>query len=120
MLTELHGLPSHVAAFRATGTITGAEYKEVAIPVMDRIAASHESMNFLVLLETNLSDINLGAWARDIGAGFKYFNKWKRLAIVSDQDIMAKIPSGISSMIPGEIRGFKLSELEGAKKWVAG
>ena len=51
--------------------------------------------------------------------GLKHFRGWKKIAIVTDERAVETFTNKFSFAIPGEAKGFKLSEFETAKQWVA-
>jgi hypothetical protein len=112
-------MPSHVAAFRATGEVTKQDYETVVVPLVDAVTTKHGHIHFLLVLETNVSNITLGAWWEDILMGLKKFTKWKKIAIVSPQEWVDKFSTVFSALVPGESKGFAPDEMETAKVWVA-
>ncbi|MGN6211691.1 STAS/SEC14 domain-containing protein [Parafilimonas sp.] len=119
MLTKITDVPDYVAAFKATGEIDKDDYKNVLMPEIERIDKAHGHIHFLYVLETPVKNFSVGAWIEDAWTGLKHFRGWKKIAIVTDEHAVEAITDKIGVMIPGETRGFKLSELEAAKKWVA-
>ncbi len=119
MIEIITGLPAHVAAFKATGKVTKDDYQKVLMPEVDRVAKKSGKLSFLLLLETNVSNFTLGAWADDILIGIKHITHWEKIAIISNQDAVKKITDVFGHLVPGEYKGFKIAELEAAKKWVS-
>ena len=118
MLEEIRGLPEHVVGIRATGNITKDQYDQVFIPAIEKVAKEHKNINLLLLLETDIGDYSGGAWVKDMLTGFKYFSKWNRVAIVTDQKFVEKATDMFSAIVPGEYMGFSIAELEKAEMWV--
>lgn len=119
MISLIQDVPSHVAAFRASGEVTKEDYEALVLPVVDNIAKQHGHIHFMLVLETNVSNFTIGAWWEDILLGLKKFTKWKKIAIVSNQEWVDKFTTLFSPLMPGESKGFALDELETAKEWVA-
>ena len=115
MLTKITDVPDYVAAFKATGEIDKDDYKNVLMPEIERIDKAHGHIHFLYVLETPVKNFSVGAWIEDAWTGLKHFRGWKKIAIVTDEHAVEAITDKIGVMIPGETRGFKLSELEAAK-----
>jgi hypothetical protein len=118
MLTILKDVPPNVAGFHATGIVKAEDYTKVAIPEIDRVANLYNKINFLMLLDTDISNYDIGAWIKDIGVGIKHLTKWNKMAIVSDQDWVNKISEVIGYVIPGNVKSFPRAEYEFAKEWV--
>lgn len=124
MLQLITDLPPHVVGVRATGEVTKADLDSVLIPAIDDLAQRHDSVHYLLVLDTNLSNWTAGAWLADTWAGLKHLPTWMssktRIAVVSDKESLNKLNNMVSKLVPGEIRGFRSEELETAKQWVIG
>lgn len=119
MIEVIHGLPSHVSAFRATGIVTRADYHNVINPHVKNVAASFGKINYLLILETELNNYTLGAWIEDGLLGFRHYSKWKKLAIVTENDSIKKFTDNFGFLIPCPTRGFKMEDLIAAKEWIS-
>lgn len=119
MLTKIEDVPDYVAAFKATGEVNKNNYETLLLPELERVDKMHGHIHFLLVLETPVKNFSIGAWLEDIWAGIKHFRGWKKMAIVSDENLVKSITDKISFFIPGKTKVFKLSETDIAKKWVA-
>lgn len=119
MLQIIQGLSENVVGVQATGKVTKQEYEQVMIPALDALSKKVEKMSLLLLLETDISHFTPGAWMDDMLMGLKHFTKWNRVAIVTDQKGVQKFTNIFSNFVPGQYKGFPISELEIAKNWVA-
>lgn len=119
MLQLIEDLPDNVAGVRAINAVTEDDYKQVLLPALEALHKRKGKLNLLIVLETDVSNYTIGAWINDVKAGFKYFNKWHRVAIVSDQKFVQKFTDAFSLIAPGEYKGFSMAELAIAKLWVA-
>lgn len=119
MLELIKDLPPHVIGVRATGKVTAHDLEEVVMPAVDRLVATTDKIHYLLVLENDIGDWSLGAFASDAGMGLKYFSKWSRIAVVSDQKNVRQFTDLFSSMVPGESKGYAPGELEQAKAWVS-
>jgi SpoIIAA-like len=119
MLQKLNGLPSYVAAVRATGEVSKDDYERILVPELDRVSSQHGHIHFLMVLETPVKEFSLGAWTQDIVEGVKHYRGWKKVAVVTDQTGIEKLVGALSAIVPGESKGFPLARLEEAKTWVA-
>lgn len=118
MIDILTDLPPHVIGFRATGKVSKQDYEEVLMPAVDNQAKLFKKINFLLLIDTDISNYTLGAWMDDALIGLKHFSHWHKVAIVSHYDSIKKITDIFGHLVPGIYKGFRISELEEAKKWV--
>src|SRR6186997_954739 len=119
MLTILHDLPPHVVGVRATGAITKQDFDEVLKPALDALVKRTGRINYLLLLETTVSNFTIGAWIDDIGMGLKHFTHWNRIAVVTNEKFVEKFSDAFTFLVPGQSKGFNLSELAKAKEWVS-
>lgn len=119
MLQHLKELPPYVAGFKASGKITWDDFKNVAIPAIDKVAGQYRQINFLMLLETDIGNMTAGAWTQDMITGIKHLSKWNRMAIVSDQENVRSLSEAAGKIMPGEVKAYPLSDLEAAKAWVS-
>ncbi len=119
MITKMINIPDHVAGFTAIGEVTKDDYTQVVNPEIERVLSQHGHIHFLLELQTGTGNFTAGAWMSDALIGLKHLTKWKKMAIVSDQKAVEKITDIISPIMPGETKGFSLSELEAAKQWVS-
>jgi SpoIIAA-like len=119
MIEVLKDLPPYIAAFKTTGKVTKEDYEKVVIPFIDRVAKKYGKINFLLCLETDVSNYTAGAWMDDAFIGIKHFTHWNKIAIVSQQDSVKKITDLLGNFIPGETKGFKTDDLAAAIYWVS-
>lgn len=112
--------PDNVAAFRAMGEVTKKDYEDVVIPAIDAMIQKHSEINFLLELDTDISNFTAGAWWEDMMLGLKNLGKWNKAAIVTDSDNIIKFTEVFSYIAPGEHKGFKKENLIDALMWVEG
>lgn len=118
MFSIIDDLPNTVVGVKATGTIDKSDFEKVLIPALQALADRTGKINYLLQLETDISNFTFGAWLDDAKLGLKHFRQWHRVAIVTDQKGVEKFSDVFSFLVPGEYKGFPLRELERAKKWV--
>jgi len=119
MLQLMTDAPPHTVGVRAVGKVDKEEYESILLPALEKAIKQYGELNFIMVLETDVGNFSAGAWLDDIKAGLKYFTKWNKIAIVTDQKPVQKITDFISALIPGEAKGFPVSDIELAKAWVA-
>ena len=119
MLLLMTDVPSHVVGARAVGKVDKADYESKLLPEFERVAKEHSKINFIMVLETGVGNFTPGAWMDDVKAGIKHFTKWNKIAIVTDQTAVQKVSDLLSAIIPGEIKGYPISDVELAKAWVS-
>ena len=119
MIEIIQGLPSNVAAFNATGKITGKDYDEIINPIVKNIYKEFGKINYLLVLNTSLNLYSLEAWLKDGILGFVYFTEWKKIAIVSNKQSIKTFTDIFGKLLPGSTRGFMMEDLDTAKHWIA-
>ena len=119
MLLLMTDVPSHVVGARAVGKVDKADYESKLLPEFERVVKQHGKINFIMVLETSVGNFTPGAWMDDVKAGIKHFTKWNKIAIVTDQGAVQKFTDFFSAIVPGEAKGYPLSDIELAKAWVS-
>ena len=119
MLELISNLPAHVVGVRAIGDVHKDDLENVLLPALEEQVAKFDAIYYLLLLETDVKNWDLGAWLSDVKAGIKHLTKWTKIAVVTDQEGVQKFTDLFSKVTPGEARGYPLSELEIATKWLS-
>ena len=78
----------------------------------------------LAFVLTDYQGLGHGAWIEDMKTGMEAWvrnhSAWKRFALVTDVEWVAKAMRAFAWMAPGEVRVFGIGELDAAREWVAG
>ena len=119
MIEIINDLPENVVGFRATGKVTKEDYEEILIPAVDAQSKKFAKINFLLWLDTDVSNYTFGAWVDDALVGLKHLTHWHKVAIISHYNTITKITNIFGHLVPGIYKGFQTNEIETAKKWVA-
>jgi SpoIIAA-like len=119
MIEVIHGLPSYVTAFRATGIVTREHYLIIINPLVKSVVTAFGKVNYMLVLNTSIRNYTTGAWIEDALLGIRYFNKWKKIAIVTEKDEVKKFTDTFGKLIPPQTKGFKLEDLSIAKQWIS-
>lgn len=119
MITTIPQTPDNVAAFRATGEITKEDYENCIYPQVKAKINQFQELNFLLLIETEISDFSFGALLDDAALGIKHLTKWNRVAIVTDQVGIKNFTEIFGVLVPGEYETFPIDDLENALFWCA-
>jgi hypothetical protein len=123
MIEPLEGMPPGTIGFRATRHVTRDEYRDVLLPAM-RDAAEAGEVRMLFVIGPGFEKFEIGALAEDtktgLTLGLGHLRSWKRTAIATDVEWIAKASHMFAWMAPGELNVYPLDQLEEAKAWVAG
>lgn len=120
MIQYMDDLPSNIVGFKAIGEINESDFEDTVMPKVKELIERTDKLNYLLVLETSVTNFTLGAWMKDVTMGIKHLTKWNRAAIVSDVDAIRKFTDFFSYLMPGEFKGFEHKDLQVAIDWVAG
>ncbi|MES2848986.1 MAG: STAS/SEC14 domain-containing protein [Bacteroidota bacterium] len=119
MISTITDVPENVAAFRATGDVDKGDYNNVVIPVVDALVKKQGSINFMLVLDTSLTNFSAMALMKDLGIGLKHFTKWHKMAIISESGAIKTFTDLFSYVAPGQAKGFTHAQMEEATRWVS-
>jgi SpoIIAA-like len=123
VIEPLEDMPEGTFGFRATGSLSRDEYRDVLLPRMKSAAEAGE-VRMVFAIGPEFDRFEPGALVEDtkvgITLGIGHVRAWKRTAIVTDVDWIANAIHLMGWLTPGEIMVRGLDELDEAKAWVAG
>ena len=119
MLKIITDLPNNVLGVSAEGKITGTDYETILIPAVEEKFKTNKKIKLLYHLGNNFSGFDLNAMLDDAKIGMKHLSSWDKVALVSDHQMINTFAKFFGYLLPCEIRIFKDTELEVAKKWIA-
>lgn len=119
MISQIQDIPDNAVGFTAFGEVTKEEFQKTLIPVVDDLIKRTGQINFLLYLDTDISNFTAGAWFEDAMLGLKNLAKWHRAAIVSDSAAVISFTNAFSYIIPGEFKGFPKEHYTEAMAWVS-
>jgi SpoIIAA-like len=103
VLETLEGMPEGVVGIRATGRVTGDDYRTVFVSALDRALEQGGKARLLYELGGDYEGYDAGGLWQDLRLGATHFTSFERIAL-----------------IPGEVRLFGLADRDAAVDWVAG
>jgi SpoIIAA-like len=122
MIERIEEMPPGTIGLRAAGELTREDYREVLEPVLREGVQSGELRLLFTL--TDFEGLAPGAWIEDaktgLGAWVRHYSAWKRFALVTNVEWVARAMRAFTWLAPGEVRVFDLGELDAAREWVAG
>jgi len=122
MIERMNDMPAGTVGLRAWGKLSKADYRDLLEPTLREAAESGELRLLFVL--TDFEGLEPGAWIEDVKTGLevlvRHHSVWKRFALVTDVDWVAKATRTFAWLIPGEARIFDLEDLDDARAWVTG
>ncbi len=122
MIEVLTDMPDGVTGIRASGRISGEDFRAFA-PTMETLGAAKE-IRIVEVIAPDYEGFGPGGLAEDLKMGFgtllQHHSAFKRIAVVSDKDWVRHTMHALGWMVPGEVAVFGLDELGEAKEWAAG
>ena len=118
MIELLDDLPTGTIGFRAVGTVTAADYREVLDPAIHAAVAEHGRLDFVIVIDDEFDHYSLGAMLEDAKLLGRPLSSWDRAAFVTDRDVLTGIAVAFGGLVPGEFRVFPLARLDDAIAWV--
>jgi hypothetical protein len=122
MIERIEGMPAGTIGLRASGELTKEDYTDVLEPALKE-GVDVGGIRVLFLLES-FDGLAPGAWIEDVKTGlrvwFREHKSWRRMALVTDVEWIAKAMRAFAWMAPGEIEVYPLAEVDAARAWVAG
>ncbi len=121
MVKRIEGMPPGTIGLEASGELSKADYSEVMEPALREALESGEIRMLFRL--TDFKGLGHGAWFEDLktglGLGYGHHSAWKRSAIVTDVEWVAKAYALFTWVTPGEVQIFDLGQIDEARDWVA-
>ena len=122
MIERMDGMPAGTVGLRASGKLSKEDYTDVLEPALREGVESGELRLLFVL--SDFDGIETSAVPEDFKTGlqawFRDHSAWKRFALVTDAEWVAKAMHMFAWLTPGEVLIRDLDGLEEARSWVAG
>jgi hypothetical protein len=119
MLKRIADMPAGTLGFEAIGEVEDDDWEEAVEPLLrDEIAAGRK-LRLLYLFGTQSQELEGDAMKAGAGFRARHASSFERVAVVSDEDWAPAALRVLSALLPGKVRGFAVSELAEAKRWVA-
>ena len=122
MIEVLPDMPQGVTGIRISGRLRGDELRE-ARPTIEEMLKAGE-VRIVEVIDSDYEGFGPGGLVEDVKLGFgtvlPHHSAFRRIAVVSDKEWVARTLHALAWMVPGELAVFGLDELEHAKQWAAG
>ena len=119
MITPYEDVPDAVAAFRAAGEVTAADYENVLVPAVEDKLGRHKKISLLYHLGPDFTGFTAGAMWDDTKLGFSHLAAWDKIALVSDVPWIRHMVEAMGFIIPAKTRVFDNDHLDEAMAWVS-
>lgn len=122
MIERINEMPTGTIGLRASGKLSKDDYTGVLEPALREGVESGELRLLFVL--TDFDGLDAAAIPEDMKTGLQAWvrghSAWKRFALVTDVEWVAKAMHMFTWLTPGEVLIRDFNGLEEAKAWVAG
>jgi stage II sporulation SpoAA-like protein len=119
MLKQMYDMPVGTIGFEARGDVDDDDFEDVVAPVLRREIASGRKVRLLYLLGPQLEDFDGDVVKEEMKFAARHTTAYERVAIVSDESWLGPALRMLSILVPGQLRGFPVAQLQSAKNWVA-
>jgi hypothetical protein len=119
VLERIPDVPEPVLGFRASGELTGDDYRNVLLPAVETALQNRDKLRLLYVLGEDVTGFSAGAAWQDTKVGMEHVTRWEKIAVVTDQEWLRRSVNVFGYLIPGEIKAFPATEEADARTWVA-
>jgi hypothetical protein len=119
VLERITDLPDSVLGFKASGELTGDDYRTVLVPAVEAALERQEKLRLLYVLGDEVTGFSPGAAWQDTKVGMAHFTKWEKVALVSDKEWLRHSVNIFGYLIPGEIKAYSTEQEAAARTWIA-
>ncbi len=121
MIERIEDMPAGTIGLRASGKLTRDDYRQVLEPALKAGIETGELRLIFVL--TDFAGLEAAVVPEDLKTGlsawFGHHSAWKRFALVTDEEWVAKAMHMFAWMTPGDVMICDLNQFEDAKAWVS-
>ena len=118
MLRPVSDMPIGTIGFEAVGEVEDDDWEHAVEPVLRREIADGRKVRLLYVLGPEARDVEGDAMSADVGFRARHATSFDRVAVVSDEDWIRPALRALSFLLPGKARGFRVRELDEAKRWL--
>ncbi len=118
MIKVIQNIGKDVIGFELSGVVSGDDYEKILVPAVEKKLQEGDGLKVLYHVGKDFDSYELKAMYDDTKVGFKFFGKWKKIAVVSDVEWIIHGAKIFSFAVSGEIRTFSNMEIDAAKKWL--
>ncbi len=121
MLERISDLPDSVVGIRASGEVTGDDYRNVLTPAVKEALESGHKVRLLYVLGEDVKGLGFTAGAawQDTKVGLGHYSSWEKVAVVSGKEWLRHSVDIFGYLIPGEVKAFTPAGEAEARTWVS-
>jgi len=115
----LEGYPPDVIAVEATGHITGEDYENKLIPLVNERIKAEGKVNLLYVIGPDFKGFSGAAMWDDAKLGLLHFSDFAHIAVVTDVEWIRLGVRMFAPLMPAKVKLFDVAELDAAKAWIS-
>jgi hypothetical protein len=121
VLERILDLPESAVGIRASGEVTGDDYRTVLIPAVEAALQGGHKVRLLYVLGEDVKGLGFTAGAawQDTKVGLGHYSSWEKVAVVSGKEWLRHSVDIFGYLIPGEVKAFTPAEEAEARSWVS-
>lgn len=119
MITKINDVPETLVAFRASGEVQADDFKNLVMPEVSKFTDTYNYLNYMLVLDTDISNFSIGAWLNDMVLGLQELKNWHRAAIITDNDLIDSATKLFNTVTIGEFKVFKHKDIDEAIQWAS-
>jgi hypothetical protein len=118
MLSIDNNMAGNVVSVKAAGTISGRDYKEILIPVLEEKIARFGKVRVLYTIGRDFSGVTIGAIWSDAKTIIRHLNSVERAAVVTDVRWMINLTRLFSVILHYPVKAFIMEMAVEAEAWI--
>jgi hypothetical protein len=118
-VTVIEGLPDRAVGFSVEGVVTARDYAEVIRPLVEKKLETHAKIDLLYRIAPGFERFSAGAMWHDASLGLQHLTDFRRVAVVTDVEWIARATRLFAPLMPAEVQVFPDRDLAEAKAWLA-
>src|ERR1700710_2026340 len=105
-------IPPGTIGFEAVGEVDDDDFEDTVEPVLRQVIADGRQVRLLYLLGTRLHEYEGDALKQEMKFAVRHPTAYERIAVVSDEEWLRPALRLLSVLVPGQLRGFRVAELQ--------
>lgn len=118
MIELIKGRPDGILEFHASGKIGASDYENVIAPAVDQALEQHDNVRMLYMTTKEFEGYTAGAAFEDARLGFRHWQGFDRVAVVTDSEAVKIAINLFSFSMPCPVKVFEVDELDEARMWL--
>jgi hypothetical protein len=119
MLRRIDDMPAGTFGFQGVGEVEDDDWEEAVEPLLREEIAAGNKIRLLYLFGPEAQEVEGDAMKAGAEFRARHATAFERVAVVSDEAWAPAALRVLSAALPGQVRGFAVSDLTDAKSWVA-